>query len=85
MDSPTDLPKEQQHETPVVERATDPRKQPALAPMNTDYTDADNNDPDKEFIRNGGAFQQNQQQQTYESSSRDDAPNRLNPNKHEDG
>jgi len=84
MDSPTDLPQEQ-HEPPVVERATDPRKQPSSAPVNIDYADADNNDLDKEFVRNGGAFQQQQQQQTHETSSRDDTPSRLNPNKHEDG
>lgn len=82
MDSATELPQEQQHENPVIERATDPRKQPSSALVNTDNTDADNNDPDKEFIRNGGGFQQ---QQMYESGSRDDQSNRLNPNKHEDG
>jgi len=85
MESPTDIP--QEHENPVVERATDPRKQPTSAPVNTDYATADNSDPDKELIRNGGAFQQQQQkhQQVHESHSRDDTLSRLNPNKHEDG
>ena len=84
MDSSTDLPQEKQHENPVIERATDPRKQPSSAPVSTDHTDTDNNDPDKEFIRNGGGSQLHQQQM-HESGSRDDTQNRLNPNKHEDG
>ena len=85
MESPTDIP--QEHENPVVERATDPRKQPTSAPVNTDYAYADNSDPDKEFVRSGGAFQHQHQQsqQVHEINSRDDTSSRLNPNKHEDG
>jgi len=50
--------------------------------MNTDYDDG-SNDPDRDFARNGGGYQQ-----MHETSSRDDASMkemRLNPNKHEDG
>jgi hypothetical protein len=84
IESPQDLqPQQEQYyqpETAIVERATDPRKQPSSAPV---FTGDDDHDPDRDFARNGGGIQH-----MHDSSSRDDTAmrdTRPNPNKHEDG
>ena len=81
IESPTDLAQAQQpslqtSDTVVAGRATDPRRQPASAPPKQE------NDLDE--IVNAGASAPIQYQQQA-PSSRDETPNRLNPNKHEDG
>jgi hypothetical protein len=68
-------------ESVKVERATDPRSQPAPSAESRQ----EEIDPDREFARNGGGQQQQQQQW---QGSHDEPPmreSRPNPNKHEDG